>query len=66
MMRNSTLFGLALVLCASVPARAEIDLSGSLASINHEDALERGSIELLLPGPPFGRARFDDAEVGAQ
>ena len=32
-----------MVLCASVPARAEIDLSGSWASINHEDALERGA-----------------------
>ena len=27
---------------ASAPAFAEIDLSGSWASINHEDALERG------------------------
>ena len=43
MIRNSTLIALALVLSASVPARAEIDLSGSWASINHEDALERGA-----------------------
>ena len=43
MIRNNTLFALAVVLCASVPARAEIDLSGSWASINHEDALERGA-----------------------
>ena len=43
MIRNSTILALALVLCASVPALAEIDLSGSWASINHEDALERGA-----------------------
>ena len=33
---------LAALLCVSFPALAEIDLSGSWASINHEDALERG------------------------
>ena len=34
--------GLAALLCVSFPALAEIDLSGSWAAINHEDALERG------------------------
>ena len=34
---------LALLASASLPARAEIDLSGSWVSINHEDALERGA-----------------------
>jgi hypothetical protein len=34
--------GLATLLCVSFPALAEIDLSGSWASINHEDSLERG------------------------
>jgi hypothetical protein len=34
---------LAMLLCASFPAIAEIDLSGSWASINDEDALERGA-----------------------
>ena len=33
----------ALLALASVPARAEIDFSGSWVSINHEDALERGA-----------------------
>src|SRR5665213_1526272 len=33
---------LAALLCVSFPALAEIDLSGSWAAINHEDALERG------------------------
>ena len=33
----------ALILVSSLPARAEIDLSGSWASINHEDAMERGA-----------------------
>ena len=42
MIRNKTTFLLATALCASFPALAEIDLSGSWASINHEDALERG------------------------
>ena len=32
----------AALLCVGFPALAEIDLSGSWASINHEDALERG------------------------
>ena len=30
-------------LCLSFPALAQIDLSGSWASKNHEDALERGA-----------------------
>ena len=34
---------LALLALAAVPARAEIDLSGSWVSINHEDSLERGA-----------------------
>jgi hypothetical protein len=33
----------ALLALAAVPARAEIDFSGSWVSINHEDALERGA-----------------------
>ena len=43
MIRNSTIVALTLVLFTSAPALAEIDLSGSWASINHEDALERGA-----------------------
>jgi hypothetical protein len=39
---NKLTAGLAAFLCACVPAMAEIDLSGSWTSINHEDALERG------------------------
>lgn len=39
---NKIALGLALVLSVSLPALAEIDLSGSWASKNHEDALERG------------------------
>ena len=33
----------AMILCLSFPALAQIDLSGSWASKNHEDALERGA-----------------------
>src|SRR6202049_3789984 len=43
MTRNRTILALALVLCSSVPMLAEVDLSGSWAAINHEDALERGA-----------------------
>ena len=43
MSRNSTILALVLVLCSSAPALAEIDLSGSWASLNHEDAMERGA-----------------------
>src|SRR5580698_2773558 len=39
---NKMSAGLAVLLCAGFPALAEIDLSGSWSSINHEDALERG------------------------
>lgn len=39
---NKIALGLALVLSVSLPALAEIDLSGSWSSKNHEDALERG------------------------
>ena len=40
---KKTIVVLALFLCATaVPVLAEIDLSGSWQSINHEDALERG------------------------
>ena len=52
----------ALLLCASLPALAEIDLSGSWAAINHEDALERGGgpNPVDFAGLPFnenGRAK---------
>jgi hypothetical protein len=42
MTRNSIHLALAL-LCAAVPALAQVDLSGSWQSKNHEDALERGA-----------------------
>ena len=37
------LFGSAILLCAGIPALAEIDLSGSWTAKNHEDAMERGA-----------------------
>ena len=40
---NKISLGLAMLLCVALPALAEIDLSGSWASKNHEDALERGA-----------------------
>ena len=43
MSRTATVLALALLACSSAPAFAEIDLSGSWASINHEDAMERGA-----------------------
>ncbi len=43
MTRNGTILALALLLCSSAPVLAEVDLSGSWAAINHEDALERGA-----------------------
>src|SRR5215471_16941430 len=43
MIRNITMVALAALLCSTAPALAEIDLSGSWQSINHEDALERGA-----------------------
>jgi hypothetical protein len=42
MTRNSIRLTLAL-LCAGLPALAQVDLSGSWQSKNHEDALERGA-----------------------
>src|SRR4029079_11972878 len=42
-MTRKTLIAFALVALAGAPALAEIDLSGSWQSINHEDALERGA-----------------------
>ena len=45
MTRNKIILGLAALLCVGFPALAEIDLSGSWASKNHEDGMERG------PGP---------------
>lgn len=42
MTRNSIRLTLAL-LCAGLPAMAQVDLSGSWQSKNHEDALERGA-----------------------
>ena len=43
MKRNPILLSVALVAALSFPALAEIDLSGSWQSKNHEDALERGA-----------------------
>src|SRR5580693_59739 len=43
MTHNRTILASVLVLCSSIPVLAEIDLSGSWAAINHEDALERGA-----------------------
>jgi len=43
MTRNRIGLPVALLLCAGFPALAQIDLSGSWASKNHEDALERGA-----------------------
>ena len=42
-MKNTILALAAFMVCSrAVPALAEIDVSGSWASINHEDSLERG------------------------
>lgn len=43
MTRKHISLSLALALCAGLPAMAEVDLSGSWASANHEDAMERGA-----------------------
>ncbi len=43
MTRNRLSLGLAILLCVGFPALAEMDLSGSWASKNHEDSLERGA-----------------------
>ena len=40
---NKTSAQLALFLCLGLPAVAQVDLSGSWQSKNHEDALERGA-----------------------
>src|SRR5215469_9682930 len=52
----------AILMLAGLPAFAQIDLSGSWQSINHEDALERGGGPYTVDyaGLPFnenGRAR---------
>jgi hypothetical protein len=43
MTRNPILPGAALILVLGLPALAQVDLSGSWQSKNHEDALERGA-----------------------
>jgi heme-degrading monooxygenase HmoA len=43
MKRNQISLTAALLLCLGLPAMAQIDLSGSWASKNHEDGLERGA-----------------------
>ena len=43
MTRNQISLNVAILLCIGLPALAQIDLSGSWASKNHEDALERGA-----------------------
>jgi hypothetical protein len=43
MTRGKMLFSSAILLCVGIPALAEIDLSGSWTSKNHEDAMERGA-----------------------
>jgi len=62
MMRNPISLRLATCLCLCLPAVAQIDLSGSWASKNHEDALERGAgpNPVDFAGIPFnesGRAK---------
>lgn len=61
MMRN-TLLTWALCLCVCLPSAAEVDLSGSWASKNHEDSMERiaGPMPDDFTGLPFnesGRAK---------
>jgi len=43
MTRNQISLNMAILFCMGLPALAQIDLSGSWASKNHEDALERGA-----------------------
>ena len=43
MTRNQVGLTAVMFLCFSFPALAQVDLSGSWASKNHEDALERGA-----------------------
>jgi hypothetical protein len=62
MTRNKNTLRLAMFLCLGFPALAQIDLSGSWASKNHEDALERGAgpNPVDFTGIPFnesGRAK---------
>ena len=62
MTRNKLSLTLAMLLSASLPLLAEIDLSGSYAAKNHEDAMERGAgpNPLDFAGLPFnesGRAK---------
>jgi hypothetical protein len=62
MTRNRITLQLAMFLCLGFPALAQIDLSGSWASKNHEDALERGAgpNPVDFTGIPFnesGRAK---------
>ncbi len=62
MTRNKTSLTVAMLLCVGLPALAEIDLSGSYAAKNHEDAMERGAgpNPLDFTGLPFnesGRAK---------
>ena len=45
MTRNRFILTAAISLCFSFPALAQVDLSGSWASKNHEDALARGRAE---------------------
>ena len=40
---NKIILDVAMCLCVGLPALAEIDLSGSWTSKNHEDAMERGA-----------------------
>jgi len=60
--RRGVLGAMAMLLCLGLPALAQIDLSGSWASKNHEDALERGAgpNPVDFTGIPFnesGRAK---------
>jgi hypothetical protein len=62
MTRNYIGLSAALLLCAGFPALAQVELSGSWASKNHEDALERGAgpNPVDFAGIPFnesGRAK---------
>ena len=62
MKRNRTGFSVALFLCAAFPALAQVELSGTWTSKNHEDALERGAgpNPVDFTGIPFnesGRAK---------
>src|ERR1051326_600631 len=43
MKRTQLVIAMVIVLCIGLPALADVDLSGSWQSKNHEDALERGA-----------------------